>query len=298
MTATNARKSFTLKEFGLLLGMVLVIAIGAGVYYTDGVSSRVPAEVRAFNLTGMETSQYWRRGECLLLPEQGKDGFKTNCMASGEHPRILVWGDSYAAAISQGFVQLAKAHHFSIGWLSSSSCPPFMGFVMELRPFCKENNDWIMENIRKNPPDIVIMHSTWSYDPGDIERGLARTVSELREIGIKKIVLLGPVSTWKGDGLSTIFTDYYMRSGYKLMPKYSFYKSNLQWAQKYEKILKEQAAKLDITYVSALDVMCKPEGCLTRVGDHDEMLTAFDAGHMTVPGATYVVGQLLPQILK
>lgn len=219
-------------------------------------------------------------------------------MARGQHPRILVWGDSYAAAIAMGFKQLEEKHHFSVGWLSSSSCPPFMGFTMVLRPFCKENNDWIMDAIRKAPPDIVILHSTWSYDPGDIRRGFASTVSELRAVGIKKIIVMGPVATWNGAGLPTGFIEYSMRGSRSLMPKYSFFNSNYNANKATEALLQEQAALHGLTYVSPLSMMCNGQGCMARIGEHDEQLTSFDTGHVTVPTATFLVQALLPQILQ
>ena len=281
----------------LCTGMVIIGALGAAIYKTDGMKFRFPDYVQAFFVPGEVTSASWRRGECLLLPEQGYKDFAPNCMPSGQHPRIVLWGDSYAAAVAQGFVQLASEYHTSVGWLTSSACPPFMGFTSEPRPFCKGNNDWVLEQIKKTPPDILILHSTWMYNFKDTEAGLAATVNNLRGAGIKKIVLLGPVSSWTGAGLPENFLDYYL-SHYSLMPKYTYYLSNHELDNKIEQFLRQQAETLKISYVSLLDVMCKNEGCLARVGDHDQYLTAIDNGHLTVQAATTAVREILPEIVK
>lgn len=282
----------------LLVGMLVIILLGAATYYTGGMASRVPAEVRAFSTPGEETSQFWRRGECLLLPEQGSEGFASDCMPSGEHPRILLWGDSYAAAVAQGFVQLADQHHYSVGWLTSSACPPLIGYTLAERPFCKDNNEWVIEQIQKTPPDIVILHSTWGHNEEEIKRELPVTVSRLRAAGVKKIILMGPVHSWKGTGLPANFIYFYFTHLHTLMPKYTFFRSNYEWTKERDSLLKQQAELLGIRYVSALEVMCKPEGCLARAGDNDQYLTAIDPGHLTVPAATAVVGPMLPAILK
>ena len=56
------------------------------------------SELRPFMLTGAETAVNWRRGQCLLLPDQGAAAFADECSGQGGRPLILYWGDSYAAA--------------------------------------------------------------------------------------------------------------------------------------------------------------------------------------------------------
>jgi hypothetical protein len=286
------------KDISLLLAMVVVALLGVAAYVTDGMSFRIPAEIRAFTAPDGESPAFWSRSECLLNPDQGPQAFVPDCMPGAGQPRILLWGDSYAAAMAQGFVQLAGDHQYSVGWLSSSACPPFIGLVHPDRRFCKDNNDWIIQRIRQTPPDIVILASTWIYSPQIIKDGLAQTVSQLRAAGVKKIIVMGPVATWQGIGMARNFIDFYFHSSHSLMPKYTFFRSNHAWDVATEQMLQEQAASLGVRYVSPLGVMCNKQGCLARVGDHDQHLATFDAGHLTVSGARAVVQELLPGILE
>jgi hypothetical protein len=43
--------------------------------------------------------------------------------------------------------------------------------------------------------------------------------------------------------------------------------------------------------------MCNDEGCLARIGDNGTSLTAFDNGHLTLPGSIFVSGAILDQLL-
>lgn len=278
-----------------LLLMVAIFFAGLMIYRGDGVPTRLPKALQGFVLTGEETSQFWRQGRCLLSPKQGADAFTKDCAGSGRRPLLLLWGDSHAAAQYPGLKQLSEEKSFSVAQFTSSSCPPAIGFAHPEREFCKGNNDFVMRQIRELRPDVVILHSNWAYNPETIQEGLAETLKELRAISIKKVVLLGPVPQWSGSGLSANVIDYYYEHGLTLIPERSMYRiSNIgQDAQ-----MHTLATKLGVPYISAWQVMCNEDGCLTRIGEAGSKLTAFDVGHMTVEGSNYLARKLVPELLQ
>jgi peptidoglycan/LPS O-acetylase OafA/YrhL len=286
---------------GLLVVVPLVVAMaglcGLGVilYATDGVPQRMPSELLPFVQTGEETAAHWQRGKCLLLPEQGPAAFAPECAGHGGRPLILYWGDSYAAAEYAGVEALRAEGGYDVAEYTSSACPPLMGFVLPVRPFCKENNDFVMKQIAKLRPDVVVLHGTWLNAPADIEKGVAETVRQLKALQIRKIIFLGPPPRWNGIGLSANVVDYYYEHGLKIIPSRTKYRLV---EEDVDEQMRQIAIKSDIPYISIQKILCNADGCLVRIGPNGQDLTAFDPGHVTLPGAIYVTRQILPELLK
>jgi peptidoglycan/LPS O-acetylase OafA/YrhL len=278
----------------LIGGMCLIGALGILAYSTDGLPIRIPV-LRPFMLTGRETSAHWRRKKCLLLPNQDASAFTDECAGRGRHPLIFLWGDSYAAAQYPGLASLRQEGGFDVAEFTSSACPPMIGFVDPTRRFCKGNNDFVLERIGAIRPEIVVLHSTWQYDQAALEQGLFETVQRLRTLSVRKIVLLGPVPAWKGAGLPANMIDYYYEHALQLLPARTTYRLV---EDDREERLRKIAETLGIQYVSVLKVMCNEAGCLARIGANDEELTAFDGGHMTLAGSTFLAKAILPELLE
>jgi peptidoglycan/LPS O-acetylase OafA/YrhL len=287
------------KMAALLIGMVFVGLLGLLAYQTQGLPGRIPQRIRGFMLTGEETSVHWRRGSCLLLPDQGAENFTPDCAGDGSRPLLFAWGDSYAAALAPGLMHFARERGFGVAQYTASACPPLIDFTFAERPFCKSINDHVLQRIKELRPDVVILHSTWSYGATEMDKGLRETVPRLRALNIKKIVLLGPVSTWKGSGLAANVLDYYYEHGsLALIPERTTYRSNDEWTRALEAFLEVRARELGIDYISARAVMCNQDGCLARIGDNGSELTAYDSGHMTLPGSVFMAGSIIDRLLK
>ena len=275
-------------------GMVVIGLLGLIADRTGGLPQRMPSSLRSFMLTGEETSSHWRRGQCLLLPDQGAEAFTPDCAGHGGHPLLLIWGDSYAAAEYVGLEHFRTEMGYDVAEYTSSACPPLIGFTLAERPFCKGNNDFVLERIRALRPEVVILHGTWLNPPPQIERTLPRTVALLREIGVKKIVVLGPPPSWDRGGLSANVLDYYFEYGWALIPPRSKYRLVLG---DYDERMRRLAEKEGVQFISVQKVLCNADGCLTRIGPGDSQLTAFDGGHLTVPGSIFVMKAILPALL-
>jgi hypothetical protein len=279
----------------LVVAMAGLCGLGVTMFATNGLPQRMPSELRPFVLTGDETAAHWQRGKCLLLPEQGAATFAPECAGHGGRPLILYWGDSYAAAEYAGVEALRAEGGYDVAEYTSSACPPLMGFVLPERPFCKENNDFVMQQIAKLRPDVVVLHGTWLNAQADIEKGVAETVRQLKALQIRKIVFLGPPPRWNGIGLSANVVDYYYERGLKIIPRRSKYRLV---EEDVDQQMRQIAVKNDIPYISIQKILCNADGCLVRIGPDGQDLTAFDPGHVTLPGAIYVTRQILPELLQ
>jgi peptidoglycan/LPS O-acetylase OafA/YrhL len=275
--------------------MVGLCGLGVTMYATNGLPQRLPSALLPFMLTGEETSAHWQRGKCLLLPEQGSTAFAPECAGHGGRPLILYWGDSYAAAEYAGVEALRKEGGYDVAEYTSSACPPLMGFALPERPFCTENNNFVMQQIAKLQPDVVVLHATWLNAQADIEKGVAETVRQLKASRIRKIVFLGPPPRWNGIGLSANVVDYYFERGLKIIPSRTKYRLV---EEDVDEKMRQIAVKNDIQYISVQKILCNADGCLVRIGPNGQDLTAFDSGHVTLPGAIYVATRILPDLLS
>jgi peptidoglycan/LPS O-acetylase OafA/YrhL len=282
-----------IKLAGLIGGMAVLGVVGLTADLTNGLPIRIPTDIRPFMLTGGETSINWRMGKCLLLPDQSAADFVPECAGDGHHPLAVVWGDSFGASLYPGLKYFGAARGFDVAELTASSCPPLLGYVQPDRQGCKGANDFVAERLAELKPEVVILYSTWNY--GDVPDGLQRTVSRLKDIGIPKIVLLGPPATWLGDGLSANLLEYYFQT-HSLLPERTWYRSNDNWARTTDQFLEGQAKVLGIDYVSARKIMCDNEGCLARIGNNGAELTTYDIGHLTYPGSIFVAQRVLDAI--
>lgn len=290
------KKQARFKIGALLGGMAVLGLIGLVADKTNGLPIRIPVNIRGLLVDGSETGVHWRASKCLLLPDQSAADFAPECAGDGRHPLMLIWGDSYATAFYPGLNHFAAERGFDVAEFTASACAPLIGFVSRYRRFCKGANDYVLERIAQLKPDVIILDSTWRDVEADVRPGLEHTVESLRALNVKKIVLLGPVATWLGDGLPTNLLDYYFENGV-LLPERTWYRSNDAWTRPADAFLEAQAKTLGIEFISARKILCNEEGCLARIGPNGSQLTAFDNGHLTVPGSIFLAEHVLDRLL-
>jgi peptidoglycan/LPS O-acetylase OafA/YrhL/lysophospholipase L1-like esterase len=283
------------KVGALLGGMVALGLAGLVLDRTNGLPDRIPESIRGFMLTGDETAVHWRRGKCLLLPDQTAADFAPECAGEGRHPLVAIWGDSYGAALYPGLQYFAADRGFDIAEFTASACPPLLDYIRPDRPACKGANDFVAGRLAELKPEVVIFYSNWGYTEGIIREGLQKTVSRLKAIGIPKIVLLGPPASWLGEGLPADLLAYYFQT-HALLPERTWYRSYDDWTRPMDQFLAAQAKSLDIQYISARQIMCNDEGCLARIGENGTELTAYDGGHLTRPGAIFLARHILEKL--
>lgn len=290
------KSAISLRVTPLVVAMVGTWLIGISAVSTRGLPIRFPQSIRGFMLSGAETSIHWRRGKCLLLLQPASD-FAPECAGHGGRPLLLIWGDSYGGALYPGLLRFAAERGYDVAQYTASACPPLIGYTLAERPFCKSINDDVVARIAKLHPDIAILDATWGHAEPTLREDLPRTVSQLRAANVPRIVLMGPPPSWQGSGLSQNVLDYYRETG-TVLPARTFYRSNDEWTRGRDALLGALSGELGINYISVRNVFCNDDGCLTRIGSNAQELTAFDPGHLTVPGSIFLVEHTLDEILN
>ena len=107
---------------------------------------------------------------------------------------------------------------------------------------------------------------------------------------------MGPPPGWQGAGLAANLLEYYKQTG-AVLPVRTFHHSTDEWTRERDALLQELSRDLGIHYISVRNVFCNDSGCLSWIGPNNSELTAFDPGHLTVPGAIFLTAQTIDGIL-
>jgi hypothetical protein len=106
-------------------------------------------------------------------------------------------------------------------------------------------------------------------------------------------VVLGPVPFWRR-GLRNEVVRYYMLHQ-TLVP------ARLAGAAAsdtgYDEVMRQKLSPLGAEFISAREVLCNAEGCLTRLGEAATDIVVSDQVHLTEKGSEFLVGAIIDRVL-
>jgi peptidoglycan/LPS O-acetylase OafA/YrhL len=274
------------KMFGLGAGMAVVAVAGFAVIWGHGFDFRLPPEIRA--MASVKTESWkWRYGECLLdLSHQ--TAFADTCVERDRRPLVLMWGDSTAGALLPGLRKAQETRNFGIGQLTSNSCIPALNADIASAPNCRAMNDKILALVRQIRPDVVLLHGTWEQHLDNV----AETVAALKKETNAHVVVLGGVPEWRR-GLPSEVLRYFMLHR-TLIPERS---PNGVPSSGYDAVMRARLEPLGAEFISASDVFCNAQGCLTRIGDAAADLTVSDQVHITEKASIFLIASIIDRVL-
>ena len=198
----------------------------------------------------------WRFHQCLLDLSR-ETAFADNCVDRDRRPLVMIWGDSTAAALLPGLRRAQETRNFGIAQLTSSSCIPALNADIVGTPNCRAMNDKVLSLAREIRPDTVVLHGTWEKHLDNV----AETVVALKKETDARVVVLGAVPMWRR-GLPTEVMRYFMLHRRLISERYDGAAPG-----GYDAVMQEKLLPLGAEFISAPDVLCNAEGCLTRVGE-------------------------------
>jgi hypothetical protein len=276
------------KAAALVVSMMFVGAIGLTGYLQNGFYFRFPGIVR--DLATFSNQIDWtpyRHRSCFLDPDQDFSAFAACPISQGmpDRPVLFLWGDSHAAHLYPGYLAVF-GNDLDIVQRNASLCPPLLGLEMSSRPHCKSINDRVFSEIASLKPDTVVLAAAWPQYSFWADY-LALTVERLRQVGVRRIDLVGPVPDWYENVPTLLFkaikSDPVHRVPTRLTTglKPDFFTV--------DKAMRAYAAKNSISYVSPTTILCNQDGCLTRLSDTNTSVVQLDRNHLTVSGSRYLV---------
>jgi peptidoglycan/LPS O-acetylase OafA/YrhL len=184
----------------LAICAAIVFSIGLVTVQANGFANRFPEIVRDLaSYSSSDIFMEYRLGTCFLRRRQLATDFQKFCQSNGDVARgILLWGDSHAADLYPGLRKVGADRDLPLAQYNATSCPPILGFHSAGRPNCPEINDVGMQQITRLKPGIVVLSADWpKYESSPDMANFESTIGKLREAGVTRIVMIGPVPHWR-----------------------------------------------------------------------------------------------------
>jgi hypothetical protein len=284
--------------------MMLCIGLaGYACFREGGVESRFGKEIailsdgRYFN--GKTAEQYLGTETCFLVTSTYESFEKNGCeekLFPGQ-PKVFLIGDSHMTFLSLGLREFLSSKNYNIYQYSAAHCTPLS--LNDKRDRCRDINQHVLEKIKKEKPDFVVIFAYYIMVQADSDYGegipydefLYQKTIELEREGIKHVLLVGHMPLWTGTLPELLGRKFVMHG--KPIPERT-YEGIVQDSLDWDKKLREKSYPANVTYVSLKDFLCDKSGCITVVGHGaDEDLLVFDYGHLTIPGARFITENLI-----
>jgi peptidoglycan/LPS O-acetylase OafA/YrhL len=283
---------------GLIASMAVCALAGGVIYMTDGFAFRYPAQIRslaAFHYDQerdfYETS--YRGGECLLSAQQTFADWSPRCVdaPAGTAPLVALWGDSHAASLYPGLKAEQQQGGFRIAQFTASACPPVLGLKSERRRSCEAFNDAVLAQLRTLKPDVVVLEAHWALYAGSNgwpeldAAALHRTIEALQQAGLRHIIVMGSLPTWKIFQPRVAF-EIWRRSG-ALQDRTAEYLDAEPFAA--DQFVRDATRGTQASFVSPLELLCRDRACLISTDPNSATPLAWDNDHLSLAGSAFLV---------
>ena len=148
--------------------------------------------------------------------------------------------------------------------------------------------DPVLSLVREIKPDVVVLHGTWEKHLDNV----AQTVAALKNETAARVVVLGGVPTWRRGLPSEVLRHFLLHR--TLIPERS---PGAAPPSAYDAVMRARLEPLGAEFISASDVFCNAQGCLTRIGDAAADITVSDQVHITEKGSVFLIASIIDRLL-
>jgi peptidoglycan/LPS O-acetylase OafA/YrhL len=290
------RRGGRLKIQAAVLAALMFVVGGVGLYtYKNGGFAFRWSALQ--NIAGMQVDYraLLRIGTCELeFTYQNETSFGdcTHHAQIENSGSIIDWGDSLASSLYPGLVD-RYGKEFSVTQLTTGGCPALLNYMNEN---CMRINAYVLDRGIKERSSRVVLAGLWGHygkigaQLGSDWHRLGDTIKRLKAGGVTRIDLVGPFPQWNNTLADLLVQASRDDKVHHDVPTRMLIGLEPGTAD-LDREMREFAAAAGVNYLSAYEIMCNDEGCLTRLGDTAESLTAFDYVHLTAAGAKYMVSR-------
>jgi hypothetical protein len=230
------------------------------------------------------------RADTCFGPSNGVFGDSCLRLASGK-TNWLLWGDSFAAHYFPGLRDVAVPRGVNLLQATQPACMPTLNAATQGDASCRDFAAQMEAFFRDHKVDLVVMAGDW-LEYGRTSRfdgmiaDLTRTIARLNDIGIA-VALLGPAVQFKARLPSMLMRahlrEVVARADDFVLPDIFIFDERMKAAL---------PAHEKFSTVSVTDAVCPARQCpLTLDGG---VPLAWDHGHLTAEGSSYVTERLAP----
>ncbi|GGY96711.1 acyltransferase family protein [Novosphingobium colocasiae] len=272
---------FAMSGAGLALFLALGVAGASAPAHRARIAMLTPEQRALYAYVESNPAAMYRAGSCLLYATQGPAAFTPDCAGDG---RVVVWGDSHAAAIAPGL----RRYWPDLAQYTAAACPPLLGRNNASQPNCAADNAHVLDLIRKRRPQTVILAGNWMlYQTSSLEADLARTISALRAAGIDRIYVLGSLPQF-----APSLPERLIAAGIGL-DRAASAPVPVAGLADIDTAIARAATAQHAQFVSLLDLLCGSGRCAAVVPDGAGFAPlAWDSSHLTSAGSDYLAARL------
>lgn len=278
------------KAVVLAVLMAVIAYLGFNIYKREGLTFRIPTSLQKIATFSNDYAVDSNFG--CLIPNSDKDlEIPRHCFENKTvKPKksILIWGDSYAWGMYAGIYKTAN-NDADIYMLAKTGCPPLFEGERTKVNFCKPHNARVKDVIKSGKYDQVVLIARWdhwTYQSETYLANLAKTMDQLKVMGVKQIYVVGPSPEWQ-PGLQDVL----VKNALQDVPKHRLQNrlsEGVKTSTFLDQQLKQLATEKGISYISLLNILCNENGCMTKVGNEPEDLIGYDDGHLSRKGGAFV----------
>lgn len=275
-----------------MAGLVFFGSAGLALPHLKKSTPLTAEEQEVYSFVAYDFASKARRSRCFLdSATQPPSTFAGECKdGSIDGPRVLVWGDSHAAALSIGI----RALHPNALQYTSDNCPPIYGRNYVTAKYCGDTNRYVVEEIRRVQPELVFIDAYWhAYYSGGRLSLLSDTVATIKQVAPNtKVVIVGNVPLWTG-GLPRFM----LKHGMSLHGDVTLRLPHYEELKRIDGYLRSVADESGAIFVSALDAFCKDAACRVIVPlNGSPSLATYDYGHLTEAGSIHLASYVLSSV--
>ena len=272
--------------------IALLIVLALFVYVMRGLPGRFSPQALALFAASEDYNH--RREDCHYSGVGKPKPYKENCVFGfdGVRPDMAVWGDSHGAELVVTLGARAKLARRSVMEITSSACPPAMGFSVPGRPNCPERNQLSLEGLVSDPEIKTVIIAANAYgDESAIERGLTASISALITVGKRVIVTKQlPVMSFNPSVTAGFYFEYKRDlSAIGISARRFHLKS-----RRYNEFVDLTQTKMNISVFDPASILCDDKIChayFQNIG-----VLYFNEGHLSVKGASVVFESIADDI--
>jgi peptidoglycan/LPS O-acetylase OafA/YrhL len=281
----------------LTASMAVMAVVGVTTYTMKGLEFRFRGAAQLAQIIDYQWYETLRYGHCYLH-RVAPDDYTAECDTQ-QRPSVVLWGDSHAASLYPGLIQLQQRHGFGVAQYTAAGCPPILDSTT-FRKNCNDINRKVIDKLVRNKPDLLLMSSAFNkpefnWTDAQMLQRFSATLDLLHErLPATRIVIVGPVPEWEHSAQRSAY-QYWTHSANKtaLTPQRlpAIVSSGIDAG------LRSITQSHGDVYISAIDILCNAEGCINRVGTAPADYITIDYGHLSPAGSRYFMNAVSSVIL-
>jgi len=277
-------RKLNLKRMAIWLVFMLMIIgyVGYNAYSRDGLPFRPVVENELLKNIENYLSPSDDSSDCRIT----LDGSAPCINVSSKRPKVFFWGDSTTANIVYGLTK-KNIEDLAIqpAAMYRGACPPILNYNPKTDSQCEKFIAKTLDQISQTQPDVLVIVASWGsylytseFTKLKTEK-ISQTIEHLKNALPVKLVVVGQFPAFR--------TDQVRLGAREFIPHSRTHSSRqlIEWIRDADQEIKKMAARHQITFISPLDILCNQNGCMLSASSDSFVPMAYDAIHMTYPGA-------------